>query len=57
MLTVLSGVLNVQYYLDDIICYERTAQEHDVALKTVLQRLKDAGLHLNEKSATFAKPA
>lgn len=53
MSTVLSGVLNVQYYLDDIICYGRTAQEHDAALKTVLQRLKDAGLHLNEKKCHF----
>lgn len=53
MSTVLSGVLNVQYYLDDIICCGRTAQEHDAALKTVLQRLKDAGLHLNEKKCHF----
>lgn len=55
MATVLSGVPNVQYYLEDIICYGRTAQEHDTALETVLQRLKEAGLQLNEKKCHFSK--
>lgn len=53
MATVLRGVPNVQNYLDDIICYGRTAQEHDTALETVQQRLKLAGLHLNEKKCHF----
>lgn len=53
MATVLRGVPNVQNYLDDIICYGRTAQLHDTALETVLQRLKKAGLQLNEKKCHF----
>lgn len=53
MATVLRGVPNVQNYLDDIICYGRTAQEHDTALETVQQRLKSAGLQLNEKKCHF----
>lgn len=53
MATVLKGIPNVQYYLDDIICYGRTAQLHDTALETVLQRLKETGLHLNKKKCHF----
>ncbi|XP_023806938.1 uncharacterized protein K02A2.6-like [Oryzias latipes] len=53
MATVLHGVPNVQFYLDDIICYGRTAHEHDAALETVRQKLKTAGLQLNDKKCHF----
>uniref|UniRef100_A0A9J7XM44 Reverse transcriptase domain-containing protein n=1 Tax=Cyprinus carpio carpio TaxID=630221 RepID=A0A9J7XM44_CYPCA len=46
---ILKGVPNVQNYLDDVICFGRTAAEHDIALNTVLSRLKEAGLRLNEQ--------
>lgn len=53
MATVLRDVPNVQNYLDDVICYGHTAQVHDTALETVLQRLKKVGLQLNEKKCHF----
>lgn len=41
--SVLKVVPNVQNHLDDIICFGRTKVEHDAALNTVLNRLKEAG--------------
>jgi hypothetical protein len=43
-------------YLDDIIVYSRTADEHLERLKDVLDRLTSAGLKLKpEKCALFQK--
>ncbi|KAF7653348.1 hypothetical protein LDENG_00084020 [Lucifuga dentata] len=50
MATVLKGVSEVQYYLDNVTCYGCTALEHDTALETVQQRLS---LQLNEKKYHF----
>ncbi|XDV12346.1 hypothetical protein PO909_001044 [Leuciscus waleckii] len=53
MSTILKDIPNVQNYLDDIICFGRTQQDHDVALDAVLKRLSEAGLRMNEKKCNF----
>ena len=41
-------------YLDDVICFSGSWQDHLVHLTKVLQRVKDAGLTLNPKKCAFA---
>ncbi|XP_051985334.1 transferrin-a [Xyrauchen texanus] len=53
MVVILKGIKNVANYLDYIIVWG--LQEHDQALKDELQRLKDAGLILNESKCQFRK--
>ena len=57
MSVVLQGVPNVQNYLDDIICFGSTQLQHDAALQEVLQRLKKAGLRINEKKCQYRQPS
>ena len=47
MSSVLKGVSGVQSYLDDLIVFGSTPEEHDRALAAVLQRLKDYNIQLN----------
>lgn len=47
MSIILACLPGVQAYLDDIICYGATQEQHDVNLPRVLQALTDAGLKLN----------
>ena len=58
MRAVLSGLPNVQVYIDDIVCYGKTEQEHDEALLGVLQRLKESGLTVKteEKELEIPRP-
>lgn len=53
MATILQGVPGVKNYLDDLIVYGETAEEHDSNLTTVLQKLKEAGLVLNDRKCNF----
>ena len=39
--------------LDDNIVYSETLEEHIIYIRQVLQRLSDAGLHLNPKKCRF----
>lgn len=55
MADVLSGLPGVQNYLDDLIVYGNTPDEHDQHLTAVIQRLKEAGLVLNENKCHFKK--
>ncbi len=55
MVIILKWLLNVANYLDDIIVWGRSQQEHDEALKNVLQHLKEAGLMLNKSKCQFSK--
>ena len=55
---VMSGLnMNVcLVYLDDIICYSATVEEHLERLNTILQRLRSSGLKLKpEKCSLFQK--
>ena len=40
-------------FLDDTIVYSETLEEHIIHVRHVLQRLSDAGLHLNPKKCEF----
>ena len=53
MSTILSGLPGVQAYLDDIICYGVTQQDHDASLRRVLHALNEAGLKLNMRKCKF----
>lgn len=53
MATILQGVPGVQNYLDDLIIYGTTPTEHDRNLETVLLKLKEAGLVLNDDKCYF----
>lgn len=53
MSTILSGLPGVQAYLDDIICYGSTQQDHDASLRRVLHALNEAGLKLNMQKCKF----
>ena len=43
-------------YLDDILVYSNTQQEHTKHVKDVLQYLQEVGLKLNPKKCKFNKP-
>lgn len=53
MATILEGIPGVKNYLDDVIVYGETAEDHDLNLSTVLQKLKQSGLVLNDKKCNF----
>ncbi|KAI2643843.1 Retrovirus-related Pol polyprotein from transposon 17.6 [Labeo rohita] len=55
METVLIGIHGVSNYLDDIIMYGATQDSHDATLRSVMQRLSDAGLELNWEKCTFSQ--
>lgn len=46
---ILKGCKCVLFYIDDIIVYGRSREDHLGNLRAVLQRLSDAGLRLNNK--------
>lgn len=44
MRKVLDGLSGVKHFLDDILVYSRTWEEHVILLRTVMERLRQAGL-------------
>ena len=52
---VLDGVPNCKVYLDDIIIYSRTFEEHLIHLIKVLQRLREANLKIKPQKCEFGK--
>lgn len=53
MTTILAGLPGAQAYLDDMICYGATQQDHDITLQRVLNALNNAGLTLNMHKCKF----
>lgn len=49
MSKILHGCQGVLFYLDDIVVFGSTPQEHLERLREVLQRISDVGLKLNNK--------
>ena len=43
-------------YVDDIVIFSQTEEEHIEKIKQLLQRLRDAGLMVNTKKCSFAQP-
>lgn len=52
--TVLKDCTGVVHYLDDILVFGKTQEDHDRNLIRVLQRLEAAGVRLNSKKCTFS---
>ena len=54
MYSILEGIPNILIYIDDLIIWGSTQEEHDKTLETVLQRLDTAGLALNKDKCKFS---
>jgi len=46
---------NFHVYIDDIIIWSKSIDDHTRDVRAVLEALRDAGLYLNPKSAAFIK--
>ena len=55
MNTVLSGFVDkfVQLYLDDVLLYSKTAEEHLMHVESVLQRFRKNKLYVNPSKSSF----
>ncbi|MCP4349354.1 MAG: RNA-directed DNA polymerase, partial [Desulfobacterales bacterium] len=51
----LRGAKGVEAYIDDVLVYGRTKEEHDRHLFEVCRRLQDAGFRLNMRKVVIAK--
>jgi hypothetical protein len=54
---VLRDIPGVIHYVDDVLIYGTTKAEHDQRLRTVLQRLRDAGFALSEAKCQYSQPS
>lgn len=50
-------MIEVLVYLDDIIVFGQTLEEHEERLEKVLKRLHDEGLKLSMEKCQFYKPS
>ena len=55
--TLLQGLTGVSAYLDDILVTGATLEEHLANLEKVLEKLQNAGLHLNYDKCSFLQPS
>lgn len=53
MCTILQGLKGLQCYLDDVIIFGSTQQEHDENLKVVMLKIHQSGLKLNVDKCRF----
>jgi hypothetical protein len=53
MNTVLHGIKNIFVYIDDVVVYSRSYDEHFVTLDLVLTRLQQHGLIINSQKSSF----
>lgn len=53
MAETLNGLEGVAIYMDDILVYGDTPEQHDQRLDQVLERIKSAGLKLNKDKCVF----
>lgn len=51
---ILADCPNVACHMDDVLVWGKDQQEHDQALKTVLQKLKSIGMTLNKEKSVFS---
>ncbi len=52
---VLRDIPGVLHYVDDVLIYGATQQEHDARLRQVLARMREAGFVLSETKCHFSK--
>jgi hypothetical protein len=52
---VLRDLPGVLHYVDDVLIYGATREEHNARLRAVLQRIKAAGFNISESKSSFAK--
>lgn len=59
MLETLEGLEGVEIFMDDILVYGSTTEEHDTRLEKVFRRIESAGLKLNKEKCEVleAEPA
>ncbi len=55
MLDILKGFQNVKIFMDDILIYDKTYEEHLRRVKKVLQRLEGVGAKVNFEKSMFMK--
>jgi len=55
MCELLHGIDGVLIYMDDVIIFGKSEEEHDCVLKEVLGRIKSSGLKLNKEKCEFKK--
>lgn len=53
METILAGLEGIIIYLDDIVVFGTTKDEHDERLRNLLKRLEQYGVLLNEKKCVY----
>ena len=53
MEVLLAGITGTCVLLDDVVVSGKTLQEHNVALRAVLTRIREAGLRLNREKCVF----
>ena len=56
MRTLLTGIPNVSFYFDNVYIYGKTWEEHTIALRAVLERLRDHGLTAKPVKCRFGFP-
>lgn len=52
---VLRGLKGVKVFIDDILVYGKSKEEHDQRVKAVLSRLHEFGLTINEEKCEYGK--
>lgn len=52
---ILAGIRGVKVFIDDILIFGSTMEEHDRALALVLDRLKEHGLTINENKCEYRR--
>lgn len=55
MSNILEGLDGVICHMDDVLIHGKTQQEHDIRVRAVLQRLKEAGITLNHVKCEFSQ--
>ncbi|XP_058814784.1 uncharacterized protein LOC131678576 isoform X2 [Topomyia yanbarensis] len=52
---VLAGCKGVRNYLDDVLVFGKTKEEHDENLKVVMERLREHNVCINQEKSVFAQ--
>ena len=55
MLETLEGLEGVEVFMDDILIYGTSMEQHDARLEMVLQRVESAGLKLNKEKCSLRR--